>query len=66
MAVAFSLLFNFAAAVIFVATYLIMVQVVTISVQAYIFGFGVVCIFACFIFDRWLRSSGCKRFDNLS
>lgn len=65
LAVGLSLIFNMLSAVIFITAYPILMQVSSLSSQAYIIAFAILWAIISFIFDRWLRSSGCKRFMNL-
>ena len=65
LAVGLSLIFNMLSAVIFITVYPIMMQVTPVSPQTYIIAFVVLWALVGFIIDRWLRSSGCKRFANL-
>ena len=52
LAVGLSLLFNMLVAVIFITGFPILMQISNVSVQAYIFGFAILCAFLCFVFDR--------------
>lgn len=65
IAVGLTILFNFVNVIIFVTAFPIMIQVMTISIETYTLAFVVFWAIIVFIFDRWIRTSGCKRFAAL-